>query len=123
MSSIQATVPGKVVKLDPRRRVATIALPPLGGGRRTYRAAVALPGEPELATARQIGHGTSHRRTAGGVMAVRPRDTGAEVDLVVSDDASWQRLGERGVHVHAECLFDAAGADPIRGRVVSLEIS
>jgi len=118
---VGVSLPGTVVRLDPRRRVAVIQLPRLGEGR-TFRTDVALPGE-ELATAVGVGYGSTVGRTAGSVIAVRPRDTGTEVDVVVTSDSAWQRLAERDVRVDVGCTFDGSiGPNPTGGRVDRVEI-
>ena len=117
MSEIGASVPGKVLRLDPRRRTVTIGLPSLGKG--AFRTDVTTPDEP-LATAVEHTYGSSRGRTAGGVTAVRPRDDGTEVDVAVTSDSAWKRLAERGVRVRVRAAFTSSvGPDP-RGGVVEL---
>jgi hypothetical protein len=107
---------GTVLRLDPRRRIATIQLPRIGEGT-SFRTDVAMPGEA-LATAVQFGHGLPGRRTVGAVTAVRPRKGGTEVDVHVTGDSAWQRLGERSVRVDVGCSFAGSiGPNPTGGRV------
>jgi hypothetical protein len=121
VNEIGATVPAKVLRLDPRRRTVTIGLPSLGKG--AFRTDVALPGE-ELAGATEFGYGSARGRVAGGVTAVRRGDAGCtEVDLHVTSDRAWQRLGERGVRVRVRASFSGSvGPNPTGGRVTRVEI-
>jgi hypothetical protein len=111
---------GKVLRLDPQRHIATIKLPAVGRGR-SFRVDYALPGEG-LASVRQWTHGLG-ASTVGTVVAVRPVERGAEVDLAITADSAWQRLGGRSVRVEARCSFaGVSGIDPFGGRVHQVEI-
>ena len=121
MSEIETTVPATVQRLDVRRRLATVRIRRIGQGR-TFSTDAALPGE-QLARVVEFGHGTPHRRTAGGVVAVRRTDASeTEVDLVVTSDSAWQRLAAGSVRVHAVCSFTPVGPDPRFGRVHRVEL-
>jgi hypothetical protein len=112
---------GTVVRSDPRRRLVTIALPRVGSGP-SFRTDIALPGE-KLAPVVQFGHGAPTRRPVGGVVAVRQLETGAEVDVRVTDDSAWQRLAEADVNVDVGCEFPGwVGPDPRGGRVTRVDI-
>jgi hypothetical protein len=112
---------GTVLRLDPRRRIATIQLPRVGEGR-SFRTDIAMPGEA-LSTVMELGYGFRAGRTVGAVRAVRPRDNGAEVDVHVTGDSAWQRLAERSVRVDVTAAFTGTmGLDPIGGRVERVEI-
>jgi hypothetical protein len=121
MGDLQMRLCGTVLRLDPRRRVATIRLPRVGEGR-SFRTDIAMPGEA-LATVLELGYGLRAGRTVGAVTAVRPRDNGAEVDVHVTGDSAWQRLAERSVRVDVGCSFAGSiGLDPVGGRVERVEI-
>ena len=112
---------GTVLRLDPRRRIATIRLPRVGEGR-SLRTDIAMPGEA-LATAVEFDYGKRVGRAVGAVTAVRPRDNGAEVDVHVTGDSAWQRLAERSVRVDVGCSFTGSiGPNPTGGRVDRVEI-
>ena len=121
--AVEANLNGKVLRLDPRRRIATVAVPSVGQGR-SFRADYPAALGQTLARVVERCHGFPHQRTAGGVAAVRPTDKGAEVELHITDDTTWQRLatGDSSVAVH--CTFaGAVGADPYGGRVQHVELS
>ena len=121
MGDLQLRLRGRVLRLDPRRRVATIALPRVGQGQ-SFRLDIALPGEA-LATVAELGYNFRDGRTVGAVRAVRPRDNGAEVDVHLTGDSAWQRLAERSVHVDVGCSFAGSiGPNPTGGRVDRVEI-
>ena len=79
MGVLEVNLPGRVLRLNPRRRVATVAVPSVGRGR-SYRADFAAPGEG-LASVVEHLHGNPSQRTIGTVIAVRPTGSGAEVDV------------------------------------------
>jgi hypothetical protein len=117
---VQVKLRGEVLRLNPRRRIATVGLPSMGRGR-SFRADYAMPGEA-LASAVEFGYGGAGR-TVGAVDAVRPTESGAEVDIHVSGDTEWQRLAGRGARVDIGCAFTGtAGADPFGGRVERIKI-
>jgi len=121
MSALRMKLRGTVLRLDPRRRIATIQLPRVGEGR-SFRTDIAMPGEA-LSTVMELGYGFRAGRTVGAVRAVRPRDNGAEVDVHVTGDSAWQRLAERSVRVDVTAAFTGTmGLDPIGGRVERVEI-
>jgi hypothetical protein len=82
-----------------------------------------MPGQA-LARAVEFGHGwASWGRTIGTVVAVRPTESGAEVDIHITGDTAWQRLAGRGAHVDVGCAFTGmVGADPFGGRVERVDI-
>ena len=113
---------GTVLRMDGRRRVATIQVPRVGEGR-SFRTDVAMPGEEALAAVVELGHGRPHRRTVGAVTAVRPTAAGTEVDLRVTSDSTWQRLADRSARVDVGCTFAGSiGPNPTGGRVTRVEI-
>ena len=57
-----------------------------------------------LASAVEFGYGAAGR-TVGAVVAVRPTESGAEVDIHVTGDTAWQRLAARGARVDVGCAF------------------
>jgi hypothetical protein len=122
MSALRMSLRGTVLRLDPRRRVATVRLPRVGEGR-SFRTDYALAPDEPLARAVQFGHGYRLGRAVGGVVAVRPTEAGAEVDVHVTGDSAWQRLAERKVRVDVTAAFTGAvGLDPFGGRVERVEI-
>jgi hypothetical protein len=81
-----------------------------------------MPGEA-LASAVEFTHGSPGRRTVGAVVAVRPTESGAEVDVHVTGDTAWQRLAGRGARVDVGCAFTGTvGPDPVGGRVEQVDI-
>jgi hypothetical protein len=121
MGDLQLKLRGRVLRLDPRRRVATIQLPRVGDGR-SFRTDIAMPGEA-LSTVLELGYDFRDGRTVGAVTAVRPRDNGVEVDVHVTGDSAWQRLAERKVRVDVTAAFTGTiGLDPVGGRVERVEI-
>jgi hypothetical protein len=105
VAGLQVQLHGRVLRLDPRTRLATVAVPAVGEGR-SYRADYAAPGE------------------AGTVVAVRPAGSGAEVDVHVTGDMAWRRLADRGGRVDVHCSFAyTAGPDPRGGSVTRVDIS
>ena len=77
MTGVGVQLSGRVLRLDLRRRVATVALPSVGQGR-SFSADYANPGEG-LASVVEWLHGTPGSRSVGTVVAVRPQESGAEV--------------------------------------------
>jgi hypothetical protein len=117
---VQVKLRGQVLRLNPRRRIATVGLPSVGRGR-SFRADYAMPGEA-LASAVEFGYGGAGR-TVGAVVAVRPTESGAEVDVHVTGDTAWQRLAGRGARVDVGCAFTGmVGIDPFGGRVERVDI-
>jgi hypothetical protein len=57
------------------------------GRGRSFPADYAMPGEA-LANAVEFGYGVAGR-TVGAVVAVRPTESGAEVDIHVTGDTAW----------------------------------
>jgi hypothetical protein len=72
---VGAQLTARVLRLDPRRRVATVAVPSVGRGP-SFRAEFAGPGEG-LAGVVELVHGAPGGRTVGTVVAVRGQDGGA----------------------------------------------
>jgi hypothetical protein len=107
--------------LDLRRRVATVALPSVGQGR-TFAADYADEGGG-LASVVEWLHGTPGSRSVGTVVAVRPRESGTEVDLRITGDTAWEQLGSGHARVGVQCAFKYAdGPDPRGGRVERVDI-
>lgn len=59
---VQVKLRGQVLRLNPRRRIATVGIPSVGRGR-SFRADYAMPGEA-LASAAEFGHGGAGRIAA-----------------------------------------------------------
>jgi hypothetical protein len=121
VTALQMNLRARVLRLDPRRRVATVAEQGVSP-RRAFRADFASPGE-QLARAVIYGHGSSYGATTGGVVAVRPTDRGgAEVDVAVTTDMAWSYLAGRKARVEARCSFaGTVGPDPYGGQVQQVE--
>ena len=121
MTEVGAQLSGRVLRLDLRRRVATVALPSVGQGR-SFSADYANPGEG-LARVVEWCHGSPGSRSVGTVVAVRPRESGAEVDLRITGDTAWQRLGSGDARVGVQCAFAYAdGPNPRGGRVERVDV-
>ena len=121
MTGVGAQLPGRVLRLDLRRRVATVALPSVGQGR-SFSTDYADPGEG-LASVVEWCHGSPGSRSVGTVVAVRPRESGAEVDLRITGDTAWERLGSGDARVGVQCAFAYAdGPNPRGGRVERVDV-
>jgi hypothetical protein len=120
--TVGAQLPGRVLRLDLRRRVATVALPSVGQGR-SFTADYANPNEG-LASVVEWCHGTPGSRSVGTVVAVRPRESGTEVDLrITGGDTAWQRIASGDARVGMQCAFAYTdGPDPRGGRVERVDI-
>jgi hypothetical protein len=115
----RAYLAARVLRLDPARRVATVALKPVGRGR-SYAGAYVGAGGEQLAPVTALGSS----RQIGRLVKVNPTATGAECDLIVGDDDVWQALAAGTARVDA--LFAFAGSssgDPVNGRPVRIEVS
>jgi hypothetical protein len=121
VTEVGAQLSGRVLRLDVRRRVATVALPSVGRGR-SFSVDYADPGEGPLVM--EWLHGTPGTRSVGSVVAVRPGDAGTEVDLAITGgDAAWQRVAAGDARVSLQCRFAYAdGPDPRGGRVERVDI-
>ena len=121
MTGVGVQLSGRVLRLDLRRRVATVALPRIGKGR-SFTADYADPGEG-LARVVEWCHGNSAPRPVGSVVAVRPGESGAEVDLAITGDTAWEQLGSGHARVGVQCAFPYVdGPDPRGGRVERVDI-
>jgi hypothetical protein len=121
VTDVGARLSGRVLRLDPRRRVARVALPSVGQGR-SFRADYANPGEG-LASVVEWCHGSPGTRSVGTVIAVRPRESGAEVDLRITGDTAWQWLGSGSARVAVRCRFPYVdGPNPRGGRVERVDL-
>jgi hypothetical protein len=121
VTGVGVQLSGRVLRLDLRRRVATVALPSVGRGR-TFAADYADEGEG-LASVVEWLHGTPGSRSVGSVVAVRPRESGTEVDLRITGDTAWQRLGSGDARVGVQCRFAYAdGPNPRGGRVDRVDL-
>jgi hypothetical protein len=121
MAELEASLRGKVTRLDPRTRIATVRVPSVGQAK-AFRADAAMPGEG-LASVLEWGHTHNGGRAAGTVTAVRPRGGGAEVDVKVTTDSAWQRLASGSARIDVRAAFsNYGGLDPVGGRVRKVEI-
>jgi hypothetical protein len=118
---VGAQLSGRVLRLDLRRRVATVALPSVGQGR-SFSADYAHPGEG-LATVVEWCHGSPGSRSVGTVVAVRPRESGPEVDLRITGDTAWERRRSGHARVGVQCAFAYVdGPNPRGGRVERFDL-
>jgi hypothetical protein len=121
VTEVGARLSGRVLRLDLRRRVATVALPSVGQGR-SFSADYADPGEG-LARVVEWCHGNSAPRSVGTVVAVRPGESGAEVDLRITGDTAWEQLGSGHARVGVQCAFAYTdGPNPRGGRVERVDL-
>lgn len=112
-----AFLPGRVVRLHPATRRATVALKPVGRGQSYAGAFAPAAGRLALVT----GLGTS--RQLGRLVTVRPTAGGAELDLIVGDDDAWAALAVGAARVDVQVAFEGSrGGDPVGGRPVRVEI-
>ena len=113
-----AFLPGRVLRLHPATRRATVTLKPVGRGQ-SYRGAY-VPASEELAPVSD----SWSKHQIGRLVAVRPTATGAELDLIIGDDDTWLSLAAGTAKVDALVSFEgSAGGDPVGGRPVRVEIS
>jgi hypothetical protein len=117
MGEVGAYLAARVKTLHPGQRVATVTLEPVGRGQSYAGAYVGVAAQlapvTDLRTRRQVGR----------VVKVVPTAGGAEVDLVVGDDVSWQALAAGTARVDALVAFTGSRAgDPTGGRPVRVEI-
>jgi hypothetical protein len=118
MGEVQAFLAGRVVRLSPSRRVATVALSPVGRGRSFAGQYVGATGQlapvTDLRTSRQLGRVVKVDPVAGG---------GAELSMVVGDDDTWLALAAGTARVDVLAAFTGSSAgDPVDGRPVRVEV-
>jgi hypothetical protein len=115
---VEALMAARVLRLHPGRRVATVSLRSVGPGRSYSGAYSGRTGEvaPVL--------GRYPWRSLGRVIKVDPTTTGgAELDLIIGDDDTWQSLAAGTAKVEALVAFEAnSDGDPVGGRPVRVEI-
>jgi hypothetical protein len=117
---VRARLPARVLRLNPARRVATVALRSVGRAG-SFAGAYVSPAE-QLAP---VSDGSPFRRgrRLGRLVKVDPTASGAELDLVVTDAETWEALAAGRCRVEAVVAFaDAIGGDPVGGRPVHIEI-
>ena len=117
MGEVQAYMAARVLRLHPTRRVATVTLEPVGRGRSYAGAYVGATGQlapvADLRTSRQVGR----------LVKVNPTADGAELDLVIGDDDTWQSLASGTARIDALFAFaGSSGGDPVGGRPLRIEI-
>lgn len=114
----EAYLAARVLRLDPGSRRATVRLKPVGRGR-SYRGAY-VPATEQLAPVTAPGAW----RLLGRLVKVNPTATGAELDLIIGDDDTWQSLAAGTARIDALVAFTGSrGGDPVGGRPVRIEIS
>jgi hypothetical protein len=117
MGEVQAFLSARLLRLNPMRRVATVALKRVGRGR-SYSGAYSgateqLAPVTDLRTSRQIGR----------LVKVNPTATGAELDLIVGDEDAWHSLAAGTARIDALVAFTgSSGGDPVNGRPLRIEI-
>jgi hypothetical protein len=117
MGEVQAFLAGRVVRMSPSRRIATVTLKPVGRGR-SYAGAYVGATE-QLAPVTALGTW----RQVGRLVKVNPTATGAELDLIIGDDDTWLALAAGTAKVDTLVAFAASSAgDPVDGRPVRVEI-
>jgi hypothetical protein len=120
IGEVRARLPARVLRLNPGRRIATVALKPVGRGR-SYAGAYVAPSE-QLAPVAD-GSPLSRGRQLGRLIKVDPTATGAELDMVVGDDDTWQALAAGTARIEALVAFTSSiGGDPVNGRPLRIEV-
>jgi hypothetical protein len=117
IGEVQARLAARVLRLNPARRIATVALRPVGRGRSYAGAYVGATSQlapvTDPWTSRQIGR----------LVKVDPTATGAELDLIIGDDSAWHSLAAGTARIDALVAFTgSSGGDPVDGRPVRVEI-
>jgi hypothetical protein len=122
IGEVQARLAARVLRLNPGRRVATVALRSVGRGPSFAGAYAGRTGELAL-----VADGSSIRpglgRHLGRLVKVDPTGAGAELDLVIKDDEAWQALAAGTARIEALVAFEGSSrGDPVNGRVQRIEI-
>lgn len=117
MGEVGAYLAARVLRLHPARRVATVALKPVGRGQSYAGAYAGVTGQ--LAPVADL----RTRRHVGRVVKVDPTATGAELDLVIGDDDTWHSLAAGTAKVDVQLAFESSSnGDPCGGRPLRVEI-
>jgi hypothetical protein len=116
--TVEAFVAGRVLRLHPGRRVATVTVKGVGG-RRSYSGAYVAPSE-EIAPV--VDHW--RKRPLGRVVKVDPvAGGGAELSLIVRDNEAWHRLADGSARIDVLVAFESSSSgDPVDGRPVRVEV-
>jgi hypothetical protein len=114
---VGAYLAARVLRLNPARRIATVTLKRVGRGTSYAGAYSGATGQlapvADLRTSRQVGR----------LVKVDPTATGAELDLVIGDDATWLSLADGTARVDALVAFTgSSGGEPVDGRPLRIEI-
>jgi hypothetical protein len=118
---VGAYLAARVLRLNPSRRVATVTLRRVGRGQSYAGAYSGASGELAPVTDLRIDPRIS--RQLGRVVKVNPTATGAELDLVIGDDDTWQSLAAGTARISALVAFSGSSSgDPVDGRPVRVEI-
>jgi hypothetical protein len=117
MGEVGAYLAARVLRLNPTRRVATVALKPVGRAQSYAGAYVGATSQlapvADLRTSRQVGR----------LVKVNPTATGAELDLIIGDDSTWLSLAAGTARIDALVAFTgSSGGDPVDGRPLRIEI-
>jgi hypothetical protein len=121
IGEVRARLAARVLRLNPARRIVTVALKPVGRGQ-SYAGAYVAATE-QLAP---VADFSSLRpgRQLGRLVKVDPTESGAELDLIIGDDDAWGALAAGTARVHALVAFTgSSGGDPVHGRPLRIEIS
>jgi hypothetical protein len=117
----QARLPARVLRLSPGRRLATVTLKGVGGGQSFAGAYAGRTGQ--LAPVAD-GAPFSRGRQLGRLVKVNPTATGAELDLIIGDDDTWQSLAAGTARVDAVVAFTSSSSgEPTGGRPLRVEVS
>jgi hypothetical protein len=120
IGEVQARLPARVLRLNPGRRVATVALRSVGRG--PSFAGAYEGGTGQLAPVAD-GDPFSRGRQLGRLVKVDPVAGGAELDLVIGDDDTWQSLAAGTARIEAVVAFAGSiGGDPVDGRPLRIEV-
>jgi hypothetical protein len=121
IGEVQVRLPARVLRLSPGRRLATVMLRGVGRGRSYAGAYAGATGQlAPVADGSPFGRG----RRLGRVVKVDPTASGAELDLIIGDDDTWQSLAAGTARLEAVVAFEGSNAgDPTGGRPVRVEIS
>jgi hypothetical protein len=116
IGEVQARLPARVLRLNPARRVATVALRSVGRG------AIAGAYAGRDGSLAPVANAFTSRYV-GRAIKVAPTTSGAEIDLVIADADAWQALATGTARVDALFAFaGSAAGDPVDGRPVRVEV-
>jgi hypothetical protein len=119
IGEVQARLAARVLRLNVPRRIATVSLRSVGRGQSFAGAYSGASGQlASVADGSPFGRG----RRLGRLVKVSPTATGAELDLIIGDDSTWEALAAGTARIEAVVAFEAPNGDPVGGRPLRLEI-